>query len=950
MGTESGGDVCFTPDTAGVYSIIYTVTDACGLSDVCTTLVTVDFSTGPTVSDASLTVALCDTATICVPVPGTSGGAGTVTVTVDGQPAGADICAYFGGSGSQQFEVIATDSCGKADTATVTINATVNGAPLITGIDNGAQFVCALGDTVCLPFSVVDPDNGLSGTSQLGWVNMSDSTVCFEVNAAGQLCDQLIISDSCGLTDTLNYCVDISLNSAPSCSAPADFALEVCDLSEICLAGFSCADPDGNLISSTVNVGTLSNDTVCFTPVAGANQIILTCEDACGATSSCTTTVTVTLNRPPDVSCPADAQFTVCGAGEQICVPGFSSSDPDNNLTGSSVSFGTLNAGQVCFNTDTAGVYTIIYSATDDCGVVAACTTLVAIDFYGPPQFSGSSTTNAGLVCSGGQVCVPIPTVTGGNPPFNYSCSGNGTIVGNQVCFNLNSGNNNLSCQLIVTDDCGNADTTTVNYNASVNRPPTINCQASATYDVCNLDGVICVGGITVNDPDNNIDTVYSNIGTYNMGSVCFTPGAEGVFLITVTVIDECGLQTTCNTSVTVNRASPVECGACPTITIEKAHNVLQGHHVCLSVTSEGSMNELGAFDFLIAYDPSALSALNAEPGTFIEGCDWEYFTYRFGPFGNCNNACPSGLIRIVGLAETNDGASSHPICFGPGTNDPVELARICFQVTNDRTLECQFAPVRFFWIDCGDNVLSDKTGDSLFVSNEIYDYGNPNSIADPTTGFPTFTGIQGYCLDGSGFPGKPVPENCVNFYNGGVDIICADSIDARGDVNLNGQENEIADAVMFTAYFIKGLAAFGTHVEGSIAATEVNGDGIPLTVADLVYLIRVIVGDAAPLNKLNHNSLRVDVSETQNVYSVSDELGGALFVFEGDVAVALLQPQMSLSVGYREGRTYALVNPKFERASEFSTIYAGELLQADGKLVRVEASDIDGATALVYT
>jgi len=181
-------------------------------------------------------------------------------------------------------------------------------------------------------------------------------------------------------------------------------------------------------------------------------------------------------------------------------------------------------------------------------------------------------------------------------------------------------------------------------------------------------------------------------------------------------------------------------------------------------------------------------------------------------------------------------------------------LANLRFLVSNDRTLECSFVPVRFFWYECGDNTLSSADGSLLMVSAAVYDftaYGSAfigTSIAK-TAGvvFPTYLGAQEECIctPNDDPTCKVAARSMVDFQNGGVDIVCADSIDARGDINLNGWGYEIADAVMFTNYFIQGISAFGTHPEGSIAASDTNADGLALTVADLVYLIRVVVGDA---------------------------------------------------------------------------------------------------------
>ncbi|UCD93623.1 MAG: T9SS type A sorting domain-containing protein, partial [Candidatus Zixiibacteriota bacterium] len=112
-------------------------------------------------------------------------------------------------------------------------------------------------------------------------------------------------------------------------------------------------------------------------------------------------------------------------------------------------------------------------------------------------------------------------------------------------------------------------------------------------------------------------------------------------------------------------------------------------------------------------------------------------------------------------------------------------------------------------------------------------------------------------------------------------------SIDVRGDINLNGVANEIADAVMFTNYFVYNLTAFGDHVEGSIAASDVNADGIPLTVADLVYMVRIITADAMPYEKLSPGAseaaVHLSVNHSAAAVSVNspEDIGGGYFVFE---------------------------------------------------------------------
>lgn len=380
-------------------------------------------------------------------------------------------------------------------------------------------------------------------------------------------------------------------------------------------------------------------------------------------------------------------------------------------------------------------------------------------------------------------------------------------------------------------------------------------------------------------------------------------------------------------------------------VTIDE-QQTLQGHHQQLCISYDAGSNIVGGFDFLITYDASALSLAGAYEGNIYPDYKWEYFTYRYGASGNCSGGCPSGLVRIVGLAETNNG-DAHPISAPLVPGDV--FACLDFLVTNDRNFECNFFPVRWFWNDCGDNTMSSVHGDTLYMSQRVLDYTGTDQgavldgfRADITGGdltLPTLTGAPDQC-DVSTEKGAPI--RLIDFKNGGVFAICADSIDARGDVNLNGLSNEIADAVMFTEYYITGLAAFGSHIEGSIAATEINADGIPLTVADLVYLIRIIVGDALPIPKLVHNAEKAmfahSVADSDGIISTDRELGAALFVFDGAVDVELLASGVELKVGLVDGNTQALVYHIGQ-----NSIAPGAVISASAAPARVEAADYSG-------
>jgi hypothetical protein len=378
---------------------------------------------------------------------------------------------------------------------------------------------------------------------------------------------------------------------------------------------------------------------------------------------------------------------------------------------------------------------------------------------------------------------------------------------------------------------------------------------------------------------------------------------------------------------------------------------VIQGTHQIVPVKVNLGSELLRGFDILIAYDASALAFQAAIKGDLYAPpygtCDpaWEYFNYRYGPDGNCGNACPSGMLRVVGIGETNNGPVSPDFACLDALVKPFTLFEMDFLVTNDRTFECQFVPIQFYWMDCGDNSLayspnSDPMEVVQGVSRYVISYDGVTHLEDPTTGFPTYTGVQDFCLlPDPQYPDKPVPIQFVDFCNGGIRIFCGDEIDDRGDVNMNGVAYEIADAVLFSNYFIYGLGVFTVGAlapAGQVAATDVNADGLTLSVADLVYLIRVIVGDALPYPKVS--PVNAGYTYTNGVLTVDSEMGAAFVVVEGNVAPKLLADNMDMIYAFDGANTRILVS-KVEQGASFE----GAFLQFDGNIVSTEFATYDG-------
>jgi hypothetical protein len=417
-----------------------------------------------------------------------------------------------------------------------------------------------------------------------------------------------------------------------------------------------------------------------------------------------------------------------------------------------------------------------------------------------------------------------------------------------------------------------------------------------------------------------------------NTGNVTFNSDeadAPTCFEFTIGATDGCDSVATCVTKVCVLATEPF------VVVIEKTHQSYQGQHEYVDVTVEAGSEQLGGFDLLFCYDRSCLNFQSVSAGDLHSQCGWEYYTYRtwFWPSYEPHFFW-GGCVRVIAIADQNNG-NNHPSCNTLPT--PYTLFTIDVLVTDNRLFECQYCAIRFFWTDCGDNVFSNISGDTLWVSREVIEFGSGQNIADGNVGFPTYQGFQDACYDLQG-PGKPLPIPFIDFYNGGVDVACADSIDARGDINLNGISNEIADAVVLTNYFIYGIGAFHINVQGQIAASDVNADGLALTVGDLVYLIRVIVGDALPYPKLAPVAASYVVND--GIVSVDAEMGAAAVIVRGNASPVLLAEGMEMKYAYdaKENVTRVIVY------SYEGNGFSGDFLNANGEVVSMELGSYEGA------
>ncbi|MCP4685828.1 MAG: hypothetical protein GY867_10340, partial [bacterium] len=290
-----------------------------------------------------------------------------------------------------------------------------------------------------------------------------------------------------------------------------------------------------------------------------------------------------------------------------------------------------------------------------------------------------------------------------------------------------------------------------------------------------------------------------------------------------------------------------------------------------------------------------------------------------------------------------------------PGWIDqvPDTLCYLKFRTLHDSTTVGRFHPVRFYWQDCTDNLLTSglvgHAGPYLYGSADVYDHGS-NEPINETIGvyYPTFLGAQEECMDLPTIPDVMAPVRNVNFYNGGVEF-APDAPDRnRGDINRNGIAFEIADVVMFSFYFLNDTLAFGDHVAQSAAASDINGDGLLLTMEDFILLWRIAEGERSPDDPPpppSQHTARfeyIPVTGQVSVYT-PDTLGGVFLKFRGEPTggcdtIAPYAPVCSYDGEFTRVFKWSAQEGQFTLEGEIMT------LTGDLELVEVQTATYTGA------
>ncbi|MCK4632220.1 MAG: hypothetical protein KAT79_03055, partial [candidate division Zixibacteria bacterium] len=363
------GLLCVPFETAGSHLISMTVVDLCGETATDEIIVNISFSAEPFVQlGDDFSVAFCETEPICVDVTTIVEYETLVTSFGEFNSDSTQICFTPQGSGDYEIIVTVTDSCSLEAVDTIVVTVALNSAPVVTGLADTSVYLCAP-DYVCVPFAVSDIDGNLTTVVPSRGV-YENGEVCFVPYGAGDYSIELTATDDCSAVASWTTVVHVSTDQAIDLICPNDTTVFTCDVDTFCfeVAGI----PDRGEVSVS-GLGAWWNDesnTICFVAECGVtNDLQVSVTTECGV-YSCSFSVTVDCNTPPQVVLPQDYEYFSCEPGE-VCFP-VAVNDLDDNLDSVTVSGGTydVSTGHLCFMADTAGVYDLRVTAYDSCGTV----------------------------------------------------------------------------------------------------------------------------------------------------------------------------------------------------------------------------------------------------------------------------------------------------------------------------------------------------------------------------------------------------------------------------------------------------------------------------------------------------------------------------------------------------------------------------------------------------
>jgi len=528
----------FDCSNIGANVVTLTVTDNSSNTNTCTSTVTVgDISAPDIICPANQTLNItsgCDAALEdYVPLATASDNCNSAPATSQSPAPGTVIAA------TQLVTLTANDGNGNTQTCSFNVALLDNTAPVASCISAITLQLNASGSASA---SVVDINNTSSDNCGITSTALSGQTVYTCADAGNDFTVTLTVSDAGGNTSSCTTLVSVYDDENPCCAAPE----AVCETSlQIFLDGSGMASITVNDIDagSTADCGISSmvidvNNFSCADLNSNPHTVTLTITDGNNVTDQCSTSVTITDNAAPAISCPA-AQTIPMGVDCEAIMPSFSAiSASDNcsyNVTQSPAS-GDLLTG--------VGPITVTLTATDQGSLTSNCTfTLNKTDGIAPSITCPSLPVEQNN--DGGQCNAVVHFYSAASA--NDYCDASPTIVYSPASgTSFNVGNTTVTAT--ATDDSGNTASCEFVVKVKDAEAPTVTCPTVAIAQNADMDLCNAVVTFSVSSADNCDNNLTINLS--QASGTTFPVGTSNVFY---TATDDANNSASCSFAVVIS-------------------------------------------------------------------------------------------------------------------------------------------------------------------------------------------------------------------------------------------------------------------------------------------------------------------------------------------------------------------------------------------------------------
>ena len=449
--------------------VTFTFADACGNTTTTSATFKIEDTTPPTIdTEASDAIVECDGA----------GNTDTLNnwLANNGGATASDICGDVtwshdftdlsdgcGETGTATVIFTATDDCGNTATTSATFTIEDTEDPEFVTFATPLTVECGVGNAEDLDGWLAN-NGGVTTDDLCGSVTVSYELVTLIPGCGGSYGSTytFVATDACGNTSGITLgSFNVEDNTDPVISCPGSTTIESTESTDPTNTGSAtCTDCDPNATPTYSDV---------TAPGLCPNQYMIertwTCADACGNTSTCIQTISVSDTEAPEITCPADVTLD-CTASTDTSNTGAASCGEtlaysDNTIPGSCPQEFVIERTWTC---------------TDECGNPTSCLQTITVEDNDDPTAvckdinvqldgTGNASITADLVDDGSSDVCGIVSIS--LDKTDFTCA---DVVG-------------VSVTLTVEDACGNTSSCTATATVEANCDDSDAC----TSDECNV-------------------------------------------------------------------------------------------------------------------------------------------------------------------------------------------------------------------------------------------------------------------------------------------------------------------------------------------------------------------------------------------------------------------------------------------------------------------------------